>query len=203
MADCSKLTAGLVGANCSKPAIVGNGPVVLFGNFNDVNKADSVVTNNVISSIAMLNATKFFKFEGLEDSIDANPSLKKGKYFSYWNHQLIIRVFIKTEAAKAFINALNTSRTIAIIQNKETGITSTTAGEPAVTTVTGCTKYEAYGWDAGLSLNDAKEIAGFTDGVVYELTFGSSDTSLETSLPKSVFVTDEDATDTLIAGLTA
>lgn len=190
MADCSKLTSGLVGANCSKPAIVGNGANVLLGNFNDINKADSTVTSNVISAIAMVGAAKFFKYEGLEDSIDPNPSLKKGKYFSYWNHQLILRVFVKTELAKAFINSLNTARVVAIIQNKETG----TAGN---------TKYEAYGWDAGLTLNDAKEIPGYTDGVVYELTLGSSETSLETSLPKSVFITDEDTTDTLIAGLTA
>lgn len=191
MADCSKLTTGLVAANCAKGAIAGTGPAVTLLNYNDIDRAGSTVASNVITQILLEGTNKGHLFESLDDSIEPAPVLAPGKYLrNRWQHDLVMRVFVKTEPAKAFINSLPGARVVAIVENKEIG----TAGE---------VKYEAHGWDAGLICLEAKEVPGYADGVVYEIKLGSSENSKETSLPKSVFKTDIATTETMLAGLVA
>lgn len=188
MADCSKITSGLVAANCLASATPGIGTNIYLINQADIDLTTSVVTSNVITSLVLETGKYGYLFQSLDESATGEASLAKGKFFSKVQHDLTIRIFVKTELAKAFINSLITARIVAIVENKESG----NAGD---------TKYEAYGWNAGLVLTDLKQIAEMTDGVVYEVKLGSSDTSKENSLPKSVFKTDLATTETMLEAL--
>lgn len=186
--DCSKITAGLQAVACNDPAIPGTGQKVYLINYNDIDRTLSVVTDNVISDVILKPTAKGYLFETIDNSTEATTTLNKGKYFGNWQQNLSLRIFTKSELAKKFVNGLNGARVVAIVENKETG----TAGE---------VKWEAYGWDAGLELNEVTAETVMTDLVVYSLTVGSGETSKESSLPKSVFKTDLATTETMLAAL--
>ena len=188
--DLSQITAGLVAVSASRSGIAGTGSKVYLLSYSDVNKAGCTVTANVISAIVMQATKKGYVFETLDNSYDATSDLVKGTYYSDFDHKLPLRIFTKTQAAKAFVESLKLARVIVIVENKEIGA----AGE---------LKYEAYGWDAGLELMAMTTSTAMPDKVVFELQLGSGAKSKETSLPKSVFVTSVAATETMLAGLVA
>ena len=188
--DLSQITAGLVAVSAARSAIAGTGSKVYLLSYTDINKATSVVTANVISSIVMQATKKGYIFETLDNSFDGSSDLVKGPYYSDFDHKLPLRIFTKTQAAKAFVESLKLARVVAIVENKEIGA----AGE---------LKYECYGWDAGLELTSMKTSTAMADKVVFELELGSGSKSKETSLPKSVFITSVTATETMLSGLIA
>lgn len=175
--DCSQITAGLIAAQCGKTPIKGTNGKVYLISYEDINRDEAltVVTNNVISELALKSTKSGYLFESLEDSAVGEIALAKGKYMNQFDHKLPLRIFTKSEPAKAFVNGMTDARIVAIVENKEMG----TAGE---------IKYEAYGWDAGLVLTELKSTTEYADGVAYELTLASDD-SKEYTLPKSVFTT--------------
>lgn len=186
--DCSKITSGLQAVICDKPAIPGTGEKVYIINYNDIDRELSVIANNVITDIILKGNATGYLFESLDNSTEGTTTLNKGKYISNWQQNLSIRIFAKNESAKAFVNELNGARVVAIIENKESG----DSGE---------VKYEAYGWDAGLELNEVTAETIMTDYVVYSLTLGSGEISKESTLPKSVFKTDLASTETMLEAL--
>lgn len=190
--DCSELTAGLVGADCNKTASAGLEDDVILLNYNDVDKSKSVIANNVITSIVMKPEKKGFVFTTFGKAYDeGGATFVKGTYRNTWQHNIPLRIFIKNEDAKTFVNEFGAgAKVIAIVKNKEIG-------------ASGEVKYEAYGWDNGLELNESTNTIAMSDGVVYSLTIGSADTAQEGSLPKSIFDTDLDETETMINSLTA
>lgn len=188
--DLSQITAGLVAVSASRSAIAGTGSKVYLLSYSDINKATSVVTENVISSIVMNATKKGYIFETLDNSIDGTTDLVKGTYYPDFDQKLPLRIFSKTQAAKKFVESLKLARVVAIIENKEIG-------------ATGELKYECYGWDAGLELMSMTSSTAMPDKVVFDMVLGSGAKSKETSLPKSVFITDLAATETMLAGLIA
>jgi hypothetical protein len=188
--DLSQITAGLVAVSATRNAIAGTGSKVYLLSYSDINKESSTVTANVISAIIMQATKKGYIFETLDNSVDGSSDLAKGTYYSDFDHKLSLRIFSKTQAAKAFVESLKLARVVAIVENKETGV----AGE---------IKYEAYGWDAGLELMTMKASTLMADKIVFDLELGSGAKSKETSLPKSVFITSVTATETMLAGLVA
>jgi len=188
--DVSQITTGLVAVSATRNSIPGTGSKVYLLSYTDVNKISSTVTANVISAIVMQATKKGYVFETLDNSVDGETELVKGVYYSDFDQKLSLRIFSKTQAAKAFVESLKLARVIAIVQNKELG----TAGE---------IQYEAYGWDAGLELMTMKAPTLMGDKVVYDLGLGSGAKSKETSLPKSVFITSVTATESMLAGLIA
>lgn len=186
--DCSKITAGLVAASCTAAEIAGTGSAVTLLNYADIDKETSVVASNVIQSIVLSGAAVGFTFESLEDSHVGEVALAKGLWYNEFDHTLTLRVFVKTEAAKAFVNGIKNARIVPIVSNKATG----TAGN---------TKYEAYGWDAGLKVTELTGTTEFADKVVYTIKLASSDNSKEQTLPKSVFITSLTVTESMLASL--
>jgi hypothetical protein len=173
--DCSKLTHGLVSVVCGKPAVAGTGPLAYLFNYAEIDRSGSTVTGNVITGIALKgNTAKGFKFESLDDTYTGEISLNKTTYFGNWQHDLTMRVLAKSEAAKKFVNEANGVRVVAVVENREPG-------------PDGEVKYEAYGWDAGLELNECTASTAMADNVVYQLKLGSGSVAKESSLPKSVF----------------
>lgn len=194
--DCSKLTTGLIGAECGTTVTAGLEDDVILMNFNEVDKAASTITDNVISEIVMRKSGdtsyKGFVFTSFGRSYDdSGATFTRGTYRNTFVHTLMMRIFTKNEASKKFVNELaEGARLIAIVKNKEAG----PAGE---------VKYEAYGWDNGMTLAELAYTAQMADGVVYPLNVGSEDGAQEGSLPKSVFDTDLTTTEQMLASITA
>jgi hypothetical protein len=188
--NCSNLTQGLVAAMCNQSATVGADDDVFLINFNDIDKTESTETNNIISNITLKNDKQAYAFQTIGKSLNGSGvSFSKGTYRNTVAQNIWLRIFVKTEAVKTFVNEfISGARVVAVVKNKETG-------------PDGQVKYEAYGWDNGLELNELAATIEMTDGVVYPLNIGSSDTAQEGSLPKSVFITSEAATEAMLAGL--
>lgn len=185
--DCTDITTNLTAATCGQAPVPGTGAEVVFINYDDIDRTTSVIADNVISSLILKAATTGYLFTSLEDSVDGVSTLNVGTYFKSWQQDVATRVFTKSELAKAWINNAAYARVVAIVRNKDID--------------TGKTKYELYGWDAGLEVTAAVSDTNMTDSVVYDVTFGSSENAKEGSLPKSIFITDEATTDALIATL--
>ncbi|OJV40832.1 MAG: hypothetical protein BGO29_14790 [Bacteroidales bacterium 36-12] len=190
--NCSDLLAAVTAAQCGKNATVGLEDNLILVNFNDVDKAASVVTSDVISDLVLKSGKKGYTFTTIGRSFnDAGvPSVNRGTYKNTVSHSIPLRIFIKTEPAKAFVNKLIAgARFMAIAKNNEIG----TAGE---------VKYEVYGWDNGLEITNLASTVAMADGVVYDVTVSSIDGAGEGSLPKSIWDTDLETTELIIAGLT-
>jgi hypothetical protein len=183
---CSNITAGLPGVNCGKPAIAGAGPLVYLFNYSEIDRSASTVSGNVIEGILLKGAAAGFKFESLDSANVGEISYNKTTYFGNWQHDLTLRVFAKSESAKKFVNEFNGARVVAVVENRELG-------------PNGEVKYEAYGWDAGLELNECAATTEMADNVVYQLKLGNGANSKESSLPKSVFKPGSES----VSGLTA
>lgn len=183
--DCSVITAGLVAAQCDKAPVGGTAGKVYIVNFADIDKDTSVVTKNVISSLVLKDGKNGFAFESLDDSTLGEFSANVGTYFSNWQHDVTLRIFAKSQEAKNFLdNSLN-ARVVLVVENRESGET----------------KFECYGWDSGLKISEVTGSTEVTDGIVYSAKFSSTENSRESSLPKSVFVTSEEATRTMLEAL--
>ena len=188
--DCSKITQGLQAVVCGQPAIPGAGPRVILINYSEIDRALSVITNNVISDLVLKGTAKGYDFESLDNANLGEISYNKTTYFGNWQHDLTMRIFAKKEISKKFVNQLNGARVVAIVENKESG-------------PDGEVKYEAYGWDAGLEFNEGTASTEMADLIVYQVKMGSGENSKESSLPKSVFKTDLETTEIMLNALVA
>lgn len=187
--DCTTELQNLVAADCKNPAVAGLYGEVTLLPYNAIDRAGSTITDNVISEIALKGTRKGVTFSSFDNSPLGAVSLVAGTYSNSIQHDLTLRIFVKTEDAKAFVNNFVNARVVAIVTNKEGGL----KGEVT---------YEAYGWDGGLILNTITSDTSMADGVVYELVTGNDETSKEKSIPKSVWDTDLATTASMIASLT-
>ena len=185
--NCTDIAAGLTAATCGRAPVPNTFGDVVVINWEDIDKANCTVTANVISALVLKAEKLGYVFATFEDSVGAVATFNKGTYFNTWQHDVMLRVFTKSELAKAFVNNAIYARVAIILRNKDID--------------TGKTKYELYGWDAGLEMSAAVADIAMPDSVVYDMTFGSSDTSKEGSLPKSIYVTSEAATDAMVAAI--
>jgi hypothetical protein len=186
--DCSKITQGLQAVNCGQPAIAGTGPRVILINYADIDRSLSTVADNVITSLVLKADVVGYEFQSLDNANLGEVSYNKTTYFGNWQHDLTMRIFAKDEGAKKFANDMNGARVVAVVENKELG-------------TDGNVKYEVYGWDAGLELNEGTASTDMADNVVYLLKMGSGTNSKENSLPKSVFKTNLATTETMLDSL--
>lgn len=189
--DCSKIKVGFEMAACGKPALAGTAPRVILLNYTDIDKAVSDMSatdENVIESIVLLAGAKGYEVDTLPNATVGEDTINKGTYTSTHQQNLTVRIFKKSAAAKKFVNGLTNARVVAIVQNNDRG-------------VAGDTKYEVYGWDSGLELNDLTASTEMADNVPYLFTLGSGSVAQEGSLPKSFFNTDEATTDAAVDAL--
>ena len=172
--SCTDIDIALNAIICGRPPIAGTEPRIVFLNYSEIDRDLSIVVDNVIQEIVLKDDAIGYPFESADNSTLGAFSLNKGTYFSNWQHDLTPRIFVKTERAKKWLNKLTGARVVALVENKEMG-------------ENGDTKWEAYGWDAGLELNEATNDTTFPDNTVYVCTLGSGEASKEASIPKSVF----------------
>ena len=188
MVDCSKITTGFIVADCDGPALAGTTGRVILVSFTDIDRAKSKVAQNIISAIVLKEGAKGYEVESLPNAVVGDAPINAGTYVTTFQHNLTVRIFKKSEAAKKFVNQLSTARVVAIVENNERG----PEGE---------VKYEVYGWNSGLSLTDLTDSTEMTDGVAYQIGLGSSSNAQEKSLPLSFFNTDEATTDEAVEAL--
>ena len=188
--DCSKIKTGFINQVCGKPAIAGTTARVILLSYSDVDKSKSVVTDNVISSLILKAGATGYEVDSLPNATVGSDTINAGTYLKTHQHNVVVRIFKKSEAAKKFVNGLTNARVIAIVENNDTG----DAGD---------TKYEVYGWDSGLELTEITVTTEMTDGVAYQVTLANGTIAQEGSLPMSLFNTDEKTTDLMVDGLLA
>lgn len=188
--DCSKIKTGFINQVCGKPAIAGTTARVILISYSDIDKAKSVVTDNVISSLILKAGATGYEVDSLPNATVGSDTINAGTYLKTHQHNVVVRIFKKSEAAKKFVNGLTNARVIAIVENNDTGDN-------------GDTKYEVYGWDSGLELTEITVTTEMTDGVAYQVTLANGTIAQEGSLPMSLFNTDEKTTDLMVGGLLA
>lgn len=188
--DCSKIKTGFINQVCGKPAIAGTAARVILISYSDVDKPKSVVSDNVISSLILKAGATGYEVDSLPNATVGSDTINAGTYLKTHQHNVIVRIFKKSEAAKKFVNGLTNSRVIAIVENNDTGDN-------------GDTKYEVYGWDSGLELTEIAVTTEMTDGVAYQVTLANGTIAQEGSLPMSLFNTDEATTDLMVDSLLA
>jgi hypothetical protein len=188
--DCSKIKTGFTNQVCGKPAIAGTTARVILLSYSDVDKSKSVVTDNVISSLILKAGATGYEVDSLPNATVGSDTINAGTYLKTHQHNVVVRIFKKSEAAKKFVNGLTNARVIAIVENNDTGDS-------------GDTKYEVYGWDSGLELTEITVTTEMTDGVAYQVTLANGTIAQEGSLPMSLFNTDEATTDLMVDGLLA
>lgn len=188
--DCSKIKTGFINQVCGKPAIAGTTARVILLSYSDVDKSKSVVTDNVISSLILKAGATGYEVDSLPNATVGSDTINAGTYLKTHQHNVVVRIFKKSEAAKKFVNGLTNARVIAIVENNDTGDN-------------GDTKYEVYGWDSGLELTEITVTTEMTDGVAYQVTLANGTIAQEGSLPMSLFSTDEKTTDLMVDGLLA
>lgn len=186
--DCSKIKTGFTNQVCGKPAIAGTTARVILLSYSDVDKSKSVVTDNVISSLILKAGVTGYEVDSLPNATVGSDTINAGTYLKTHQHNVVVRIFKKSEAAKKFVNGLTNARVIAIVENNDTGDN-------------GDTKYEVYGWDSGLELTEITVTTEMTDGVAYQVTLANGTIAQEGSLPMSLFNTDEKTTDLMVEGL--
>lgn len=188
--DCSKIKTGFTNQVCGKPAIAGTTARVILLSYSDVDKSKSVVTDNVISSLILKAGATGYEVDSLPNATVGSDTINAGTYLKTHQHNVVVRIFKKSEAAKKFVNGLTNARVIAIVENNDTGDN-------------GDTKYEVYGWDSGLELTEITVTTEMTDGVAYQVTLANGTIAQEGSLPMSLFNTNEKTTDLMVDGLLA
>lgn len=188
--DCSKIKTGFINQVCGKPAIAGTTARVILLSYSDVDKSKSVVTDNVISSLILKAGATGYEVDSLPNATVGSDTINAGTYLKTHQHNVVVRIFKKSEAAKKFVNGLTNARVIAIVENNDTGDK-------------GDTKYEVYGWDSGLELTEITVTTEMTDGVAYQVTLANGTIAQEGSLPMSLFNADEATTDLMVDGLLA
>lgn len=188
--DCSKIKTGFTNQVCGKPAIAGTTARVILISYSDVDKSKSVVSDNVISSLILKAGATGYEVDSLPNATVGSDTINAGTYLKTHQHNVVVRIFKKSEAAKKFVNGLTNARVIAIVENNDTGDN-------------GDTKYEVYGWDSGLELTEITVTTEMTDGVAYQVTLANGTIAQEGSLPMSLFNTDEKTTDLMVEGLLA
>lgn len=180
--DCSKISQGLQAAKCNVPPVPGTAPKVWLYNWSDVRVAAAkteasggplVREGGIIISDDMANdfGKIGFTFESLDNSTEGNVTYNKGAYFGNWQHDLILRIFTKSQKSKQFVEGLNGARVVAVVENKDQA---------------GNCVFEMYGFYSGLELNEATGTTTMADLVVYQLTLGSGENSKESTLPLTI-----------------
>lgn len=186
--DCSKIKTGFINQVCGKPAIAGTTARVILLSYSDVDKSKSVVIDNVISSLILKAGATGYEVDSLPNATVGSDTINAGTYLKTHQHNVVVRIFKKSEAAKRFVNGLTNARVIAIVENNDIGNN-------------GDTKYEVYGWDSGLELTEITVTTEMTDGVAYQVTLANGTIAQEGSLPMSLFNTNEATTDLMVNGL--
>lgn len=182
--DCGKISAGFVAGACGKLPTGGTGTHIVLINYADISGVTYAETTGAITAITLASNAKGYLFETIESSALGECSFEKGTYVSQYTHQVTMRVFKDTIAARKFVNDLTEARLVAIVERRE-------AGEA---------HWEVYGIESGLKMSDNPTSTDYSDNVVFAPVLASDDVSKESKVP-AVFYDGTSAASTTAAVL--
>lgn len=185
--DCAEISKNVTLGTCKRP-IAGINSTVILMNYADINRVVTEETNNVVSELQLKTGKYAYKFECKDGLPVGEYNLDKGKYTPGWDHILTIKALVKSQDTKDAMEILSKAKLVAIVDNKEVGGADKK------------TRYEMYGYEAGLVLLESANTTEFADETVYNIKLGS-DTAKENTLPKTIFKTDAATTELIINGL--
>lgn len=186
--SCGALAAGLTAFECGKIAASGTRKRVVLVNFDDIDRDSLTITSGVIAALPLKSGKIGYLFSCAENAATGEATLAKGKYVNAYDHAVTLRSLVKNQSAKNFVNGLNGTRLVAIVENLDEG----NAGD---------TKFEVYGLKSGLVLTEVPFSTELSDGVVYAIKIASDDTSKEDQLPVSFYTTSIAATEAAFVSL--
>ncbi len=163
-----------------------------IANKDDIESITYDGTNKMLATDITMKTTKqFFTIEGQLQSLEPSYKLVTGKYINQYEHEVKFLIFSIDPATKQQILAMKDGDFVVIVQNNHVS-------------TTGDTKWEIYGAQGGLKLQengrnpqDTENLGAFTH------TLRSIEGSREGKPPVSLFITSAAATQTLIDDLLA
>lgn len=186
MTNCGQLSKNLALTACVG-ATPGVDKRLIFLNFDDIDRDTTAIEGNVCSKFVMKDGKKGFSYSSEKNSWEAQSPLSKGTYKNRFDHSILGRVFLRTQAIKDELIALSQAKVVVIVENADQ--------------TTPETHFEIYGYESGLVLTDLQSVSTDADGVIYSFTAASSDNSKESQLPLSFFETDLETTRAAVESL--
>ncbi len=188
MSYCGELTENIAGLDCNNPGVAGvNGSKAWIINFDDIDRALSVVSATGVISDLTLNAGKYaYLIETDPDGIEPSWKQAPGAYRRDQVEQtLAVKIFDYTVANIQRVVDLSKGKFVVVVERN--GIKN----NPTAPEVKGDNVFWAFGWDSGLVLA-AETASDFQDadtggGINVQLTTGAK--RKENRPPYSVFVT--------------
>lgn len=162
--ECSKITAGLIGASCDGISNGGTLYKAWVFNYDDVDRADTM--GDKITKIEHLflkqNKTGYI-VTSFDNASEGAVTLNVGTYIKTYDHQVTLRIFAEDEGTLAWLENARGARVVIILQKNG--------------------KNEVYGWDSGLVLSENPYNTRYTDNVAYAPVFKTDADSKELHLP--------------------
>jgi hypothetical protein len=175
--SCANITDNVL-LNCQKIISAGANDNLFLLNFDDLATITRDNTNpNLIESFTLNSGAFLYKFQGFNDSVEPRSALVKTRYSANYDHEVTLKLFDNTADLKEQIDALKLGRVIAVVENNFAGSDDET-------------KFEIYGLNAGLVLEEMERIVADTETQgAYNLVLRSSERSKEPNLPATLFDT--------------
>lgn len=205
MSTCLGITQSIL-IDCNNPPVAGTVDRLVLINKDDIqtitydNAYDPDQTSNpttVVRNIALNSGAMAYVVEGRNNSIEAQATIKKGRYFDTFEHQVMFKIFSNSAYIKKQIEAmLQKGNLVAVVENNFRGANGDAA-------------FEVYGLTSGLEVTEGtRNVTDQDTQGGYALTLKTSEQQGEPKLPVSLVATVQQvgddpyaATKTLVDGL--
>ncbi|MCD8293803.1 MAG: hypothetical protein LUE27_00950 [Clostridia bacterium] len=158
-------------------------------NFDDIDKSGCDVDENVLAELVLKSGKQAYRYVSARNAFESSTSLNSGTYVNTFKHQILGRIFLRTQEVKDQLIALSNAKVVVIVKNLDT------ANDETV--------YEVFGWDSGMVMSDLTQASTDGDGVLYSFTVATDDSSTESQLPLSFYAGSLAETETAIEALIA
>lgn len=185
--SCGQIAKNIVGSLCGAGAVGLDNEIYII-NYDDIDRATSVESNGVISTLTLKSGKNAYKYTSNAKAFEGTSALNKGTYATSHDHSVVGRIFVNSQDVKDELNKLAQGRFVVIVKNLNN---------------VDAVKYEVYGWNNGLVATALDKNSADGDGVFYSFTLASDEAAREADLPKSFFSTDLSTTESALAALLA
>lgn len=188
MNKCGRIITDIVDGDCSKTAGGVTGDIWLF-DYDDIDRvATTISEDGSLSSLALKANATGVKFKTIGKADEGQASLVAGTYVNGFAHQIQHRILSRTNEGKATLAGLSNTRLVMVAKN------TSNDGDAKQ-------KFEVYGFDTGIVMTQCNYSTTIPDGIVYDTIFATADGSMESTLPRALFITDDSETEAMLNSL--
>lgn len=191
--ECANLDSNIL-IDCENPLQAGTRDRMVLINYEDWLSATIGVNDDnseIIESISFASGGTGYLVEGINNSNEPLVTFKRSRYLGSFEHQVKFKCFNVSPTTKAALEKLTKGRVVAIVENNYKGENGNSA-------------FDVYGANGGLIVPDGGLVrdpsSQDTQGA-YDVTVKSSEFSMESSLPKRIFVTSYTASKAIFDSL--